>query len=614
MAQARSRFLSTLDQRLIVLDGGMGSLLQGRVAPPRGCVEELNLSHPDVVLDSHLRYIGAGARLIETNTFGASRHKLRQAGLSDKVAEINGAAVKLAREARDISGKDVFIGGSMGPTWLAYDPQDEESEERVRALFREQAAALDARGVDVFILETFLSLWEIRVAIEAVRQVSALPLIASMTFPGDAWEEREDKSWPEQAARRLIELGADVVGTNCSLGPSDLLTALEGMARAGPTPLLAAPNTGVPRYMGGTFVYPDSSPEYFAWFAREAARRGARIIGGCCGSTPEHIQAIAEALENVRPEELRLSAPVAPPAAAPERSAARPASSGVAARFAAGEFVVSMQIDPPRGTDTESVLSAVVSFAGHDRVHAIDINSNPLAHLHMDSLWMAIRCQREGIETIPHVTPRDASLMGLTSNLLGAWSEGIQNVLVISGDPSQHGDRPGSTDVYQTDSVGLVQVIRELNEGRDVAGNVVGHPPNFFIGVAVNPTEPDLDREVERFHRKIENGARFAMTQVFFDWEDWDRFCARLGGPPPIPVMVAVWPLTSHRLALRIHNEVPGILVPDRVLELLEKAGPRARQEGFAMARDFLAEARRRAQGAYVIAPFKNPASALELL
>jgi methionine synthase / methylenetetrahydrofolate reductase (NADH) len=610
----RSPFLAALDERILVLDGGMGSLLQSRLPAPKACVEELCLSHPDLVLDCHLQYIEAGARVIETNTFGASRHKLKAFGLEDRVADINGAAVKLARKAREISGKEVFIGGSMGPTWLSYDPQEEESEEQVRALFREQAAALDARGIDFFILETFLSLWEIRAAIEAVRQVSQLPIVASMTFPGDAWEEREDKSWPEQAARRLMEVGADVVGSNCSLGPADLITVLDGMARVPNARLFAAPNTGVPRYAGGQFVYPDSSPEYFAWFAREAARRGARVIGGCCGSTPEHIHAIAEALRDISPGQIQASAPaaVAPPAV--ERARERIQTSQLASRLAAGEFVVSMQIDPPRGTDSESVLSAVASFGSSGLVHCVDINSNPLAHLHMDSLWMAIRCQRAGLETIPHITPRDASLMGLTSTLLGAWSEGIRNLLVITGDPSQHGDRPGETDVYQTDSVGLVKVLRELNEGRDVAGNAVGAPPNFFLGVAVNPTEPDLDREVQRFHKKIEHGARFAMTQVFFDWEDWDRFVARFGGPIPIPVLTAVWPLTSHRLALRIHHEVPGILVPGRVLSQLEKAGPRAREEGFAIAREFLAESRRRAAGVYIIAPFKNPITALELL
>jgi homocysteine S-methyltransferase len=322
---------------------------------------------------------------------------------------------------------------------------------------------------------------------------------------------------------------------------------------------------------------------------------------------------VAEALEGITPERVR-TAPESITATLPsEIGASAPKTSRVATRLARGEFVVSIQLDPPKGTDMEAVVEAVRTFRDSGLVDAVDINSNPMAHLHLDSLWMALQCQREGMETIPHVTPRDASLMGLCGNLLGAWALGIQNVLVITGDPSQRGDRPGSTDVYQTDSVGLVKVIRDLNDGRDLAGNPLGNPPNFLIGVAVNPNEPDLDREVERFRRKVENGADFAMTQVFFDWNCWDRFLARLGGRLPIPVLVAVWPLTSHKLALRIHHEVPGIIVPDRVLNLLEKAGPRARAEGFAIAREMLSEARRRAQGVYVIAPFKSAASALEL-
>jgi homocysteine S-methyltransferase len=608
-----SRLLRLLEDQVLVGDGAMGTLLHARLEPPRGAVEELALSHPDAVLDVHLQYIEAGARIIETNTFGATAHKLRRYGLEDKVSEINGAAVKLARKAREISGKDVFIAGSVGPTAVSYDPTDSESEEAVRTLFREQIRALDARGVDLFILETFVSLWEIRIALEEVRAASSLPVVASMTFPGDAWEEKEDTGWPEKAARRLFDLGADVIGSNCSVGPEDLLTVLDGMAAVPGARLFAAPNTGVPRYVGGRFLYPNSSPEYFAWFAREAARRGARIIGGCCGSTPEHIRAVAQAMQDIAPEQIRR----APAVTAPPPSEARPERakpSGIAARFAAGEFVVSMQLDPPKGTDPEAIIAAARTFRQSGQVHTVDINSNPLAHVHMDSLWMSLLCEREGIETIPHVTPRDASLMGLTGNLLGAWALGIKNVLVITGDPSQQGDHAGSTDVYQTDSVGLVKVIHELNEGRDVSGNPVGTPPNFFVGVAVNPNEPDLDREIERFRRKIENGANFAMTQVFFEWGAWERFLDRYGEPLPIPVMVAIWPLTSHRLALRVHHEVPGIVVPDNVLSLLERAGPRARTEGFALARELLAEARRRAQGAYVIAPFKNPITALELL
>jgi len=609
-----SLFLQALEEHLLVGDGGMGSLLQLQITPPRGSVEEVCLSHADVVLDIHLKYIEAGARVIETNTFGANRHKLRAFGLQDQVAEINSAGVKLARKAREISGKDVFIGGSIGPTSLPYDPGDSESEEAVRALFREQAQALDARGIDFFILETFVSLWEIRIALEQVREVSALPVVASMTFPGDAWEEKEDVSWPEKAARRLAGLGADVVGSNCSLGPEDLVTVLEGMARVPEVKLFAAPNTGVPRYVGGRFVYPRSSPEYFGWFAREAARRGVRLIGGCCGSAPEHIRAVADALRDITLERVR-HAPETVVASLPsEQKSERAKPSGIAERFARGNFVISMQLDPPKGTDAEAIVAAARTFQESGLVHAVDINSNPMAHLHMDSLWMALLCEREGIETIPHITPRDASLMGLAGNLLGAWSQGVRNVLVITGDPSQHGDRPGSTDVYQTDSVGLVKVITELNSGKDAAGSPVGTPPNFLIGVAVNPNEPDLDREVERFRRKIDNGAHFAMTQVFFEWESWDRFLARYGEPLPIPVMVAIWPLTSHRLALRVHHEVPGIIVPESVLSLLEKAGARAREEGFALAKDLLAEARRRAEGVYVIAPFKSPITALELL
>ncbi|MGH9367690.1 MAG: bifunctional homocysteine S-methyltransferase/methylenetetrahydrofolate reductase [Thermoanaerobaculia bacterium] len=609
-----SRFLRLLEEAILVCDGAMGSYLLTKVSPPRGCVEETCLSHPDAVVETHLAYIEAGARVIETNSFGANRHKLKALGLQEQVAQINSAAVKLARQAREVSGRDVLVAGSIGPAASGYDPTDAESEEHVRSLFREQARALDARGIDLFILETFPSLWEIRAAIEAVREVSQLLVVASMTFPGDAWEDTEDTGWIEKAARRLEALGADLIGTNCSLGPRDLLTALDGFAAASDLPLFAAPNTGVPSYVAGRFVYPESSPEYFAWFAREAARRGARLIGGCCGSTPEHIRAVAEALKDVTPERVR-TAPetiTAPPPGEIRRAA--PKTSGVARRLAAGEFVVSMQIDPPKGTALEAAVEAVRTFRDSGRVHAVDINSNPMAHLHLDSLWMALECEREGMETIPHITPRDASLMGLCGSLLGAWALGIRNVLVITGDPSQRGDRPGSTDVYQTDSVGLVRVIRDLNEGRDLDGNPVGDPPNFLIGVAVNPNEPDLDREVERFRRKVENGADFAMTQVFFDWECWERFLERLGGPCPIPVLVAVWPLTSHQLALRIHHEVPGIVVPERVLTLLEKAGSRARQEGFALAREILAESRRRAQGIYVIAPFKNPISALELL
>lgn len=609
-----SRFHDFLQRGLLIADGGMGSLLHAETGNPKGCLEELNRTHPDVVLGVHLRYVRAGARLIETNTFGATRHKLGAFGLADEVARLNGAAVKIAREAREVSGEDLLVAGSIGPSWHPFDPADPESEETIRALFREQAAVLDGRGVDLFVLETFGSVWEISRAVEAVREVSALPIVASVTFPSEQWEEREPGPAPARVAAQLAALGVDAVGSNCSNGPDDLLTVLDGLrAGAGGVPVFVAPNTGVPRIHEGRFIYPDGSPDYFRWFAREAARRGARIIGGCCGTTPSHIEAMAAAVAGLAPAEIGAGAVevAPPPPAAPARDATE--TSGLARKLAEGRFVVSLQLDPPKGTNPASLLEAVESFRASGVVDAVDVNSNPMAHLHMDSLWMSVLCERAGMETIPHITARDASLMGIEGQLLGAWALGIRNLLVITGDPSQSGDLPGKTDVYQTDSIGLVREIRDLNEGRDVAGNAVGEPPNFFLGVAVNPTEPDIEREVERFRRKVEGGARFAMTQVFFDWKDWDRFLELWGGPLPIPVLAAIWPLTSHRLALRLHNEVPGIVIPPWLLDRLEKAGGNARREGFAVARDLLAEARRRVAGVYVIAPFKTPVSALEL-
>jgi homocysteine S-methyltransferase len=290
-------------------------------------------------------------------------------------------------------------------------------------------------------------------------------------------------------------------------------------------------------------------------------------------------------------------------------------SSGLARKLAGKQFVNVVQLDPPKGSNAELVLQAVERFLEVGGVDAVDLNSNPMARLHMDSLWMAAEVERMGMETIPHITPRDASLMGLEANLLGAWRAGIKNVLAVTGDPSQIGDRAGAHDVYQTDGVGLVEILTQLNEGTDWAGNAIGDPPSFTVGVAVNPNAEDLDREVERYLRKIENGAHFAMTQVFFEWSCWERFLDKIGGASPIPVLIAVWPLTSYRLALRLHNEVPGIVVPKAVQDRLEQAGQGARTEGFALAREIYEESKKRKEGGvYVIAPFKNPSAALEVL
>lgn len=608
-------FLEKLESGWIVGDGGTGTMIVQK-HPKLHCIESANLEHPETVVDVHLAFIAAGAQIIETNTFGANRFRLEKRDLAEKMHAINSRGVKLAREAREISGKDVYIAGSIGPTGLHLDPLHRDNAERKVLLeaFREQAEALDDRGVDLFVVETFASVYECCVAIDAVRQISSQPIIASLTFP-DEWSPSMG-GIHQQLLGALASSEVDVIGLNCSMGPAMIVDILESVQSLRPKPISVQPNVGVPVARDKAMSYPSPNPEYFAKFARSAIALGAKVIGGCCGTRPEHIEAISKVVRDHDPASVRpavsVSAPVAPQEPLP------PAPGGglspLAQKLADGRFINCIQLDPPKGTNTELCVSAVQRFLEAGNVDAVDVNSNPMARLHMDSLWMSHEIERMGMETVPHITPRDASLMGLEGALLGAWRAGIRNVLVITGDPSQLGGHPGAHDVYQTDGVGLVKVIKELNEGFDCVGNKVGEPPSFCIGVAVNPNAEDIDREIDRFKQKVDNGADFAMTQVFFEWGCWERFLDRFGGKLPIPALVAVWPLTSYRLAVRLHNEVPGIIVPDAYQRELEAAGKGARRVGFDRARKLYGESKDRAAGVYVIAPFKNPAAALEIL
>ncbi len=611
-----SRFLDSLRDRVLVADGAMGSMIHLHAEPGFSLPDEVNTRQPDCVLGVHLRYLRAGARLIETNSFGSNRAKLERIGKADQVISLNQRAVKLAREAREIAGIDAFIGGAVGPSGLRIRPSA-ELERRLLDLFMEQARALDERGIDVFMLETFMSRWELEVAIAAVRGVSGLPIVAQMTLPAsDEWSDHDEGAIDEDTLAILegiAGLPADVIGLNCTLGPGQMLPALERLAASAPGRLISVqPNSGLPQRADGRFVYPDTGSGWYARFARLAVEMGARLVGGCCGTTPEQIQAMADAIGVSTPHVVTVTAP--PAARSPLPSAQTEATaSGLARRLAAGEFVISVQVDPPKGTRPDMVLEAVQTFRESGQVHVVDVNSNPMARLHMDALWLSALIEAQGMETIAHYTPRDASMMGIEGNLLGAWNYGLRNLLVITGDPSVHNGEPGQHDVYQTDSIGMVRTLNQLNQGQDCFGHTVGGAPDFFLGVAVNPNHEDLDQEVARFRQKIDAGARFAMTQVFFEWSCWERFLDRLGGTCPIPVLIAVWPLTSLALAVRLHHEVPGIVVPPDVLARLDRAGPHARREGFALGREMLAEARHRAQGAYIIAPFKKPTAALEL-
>jgi homocysteine S-methyltransferase len=578
----------------------MGSLLTAAV-PRLRAPEEANLRAPDTVVSLHVSFINAGADLIETNTFGANRRKLGSLYLEDEVERINSAGVKLARDAREITGKDVFIGGAMGPLGEVASP------EKRRELFAEQATVLEDRGADLFLLETFFDLDELADAIAAVRSVSSLPVVALMTFDEDA--ETLAGVTAEQAATRLGELHVAAIGANHGAGLLAALTALERMK--GPDlPLAALPNIGLASLLGGKVVYPHATPEYFAEFAAHARDLGARLIGGCCGTTPTEIAAIRAAIDAGRTVRTRLDADVREVAVAlgEEQRETR-----LAQAFREGEFVVSIELDPPLGGSARGLLEVATELERSGLIQFVDINERT-SRAGINALVISAAVERAtSLETIPHVTTRDARVFGLESQLLGAHSEGVRNVLAITGDPPEVGDYPGSQGVYEIDSIGLTRLITGMNRGEDFNGRPIDAPTSFFVGVAVNHNADDVEQEVARFKAKLAAGARFAMTQVAYDLDALDRFAEAAGGWE-VPVLVGVFPLTSFRLALRLHNEVPGIVVPQSLQDALEIAGAGAAEVGMAHARELIAAARDRFDGVYVSAPFRRPLSVLELL
>jgi methionine synthase / methylenetetrahydrofolate reductase(NADPH) len=587
----------------LVADGGMGVLVSS-AAPRVRIPEEANLRAPETVVKLHVGFIQAGADVIETNTFGANRRKLAANYLEDELHAINSTGVKLAREAREISGRDVFIAGSIGP--LGEPGIDPDLR---RELFAEQAAALEGRGVDLFAVETFFELDELESALEAVRGVSSLPVLAMLTF--DAGAETLSGLSAARAAERLNELGVAAIGANHGAGIQAALAALSEMNGNG-LPLAAMPNIGLASFAGNRIIYPHASPEYFAEFAAHARNLGARVIGGCCGTTPTEIAAIASAVK----EEREPSAPLVfaereVQVTVPEQRE----ETRLAGAFREHEWVVSVQIDPPLGGSYAGMIDVAHALKQSGNAGFVDINDNATARAAASALMLAVEIERSAaVETIPHLTTRDATIMGLESQLLGAHACGIRNVLSVTGDPPEVGDYPGSRGVYEIDSIGLTHLMARLNRGEDYNGRAIDAATSFHIGVAVNPAADDLELELERFQRKIEAGAHFAMTQVLFDLEYMDRFVERLGGQWPIPVLVGIFPVWSHQLSLRLHNEVPGIVVPQPVLDALRDAGPGAAEVGMEIGRELLEGSRSRAQGVYVVAPFRRPLGILELL
>jgi methionine synthase / methylenetetrahydrofolate reductase(NADPH) len=585
----------------IVADGGMGSLITAAV-PRLRTPEEANLRAPEAVVSLHVGFINAGAELIETNSFGANRRKLAHHFLEDELERINSTAVKLARDAREIAGRDVFIAGSIGPL-------GESATSRIRRdLYSEQASVLEGRGADLFMVETFYDLEELVDAIEAVRSVSSLPIVALMTF--DEGAETLAGVHAREAAERLRTLDVAAIGANHGSGLLAALEALEQMGSDG-IPLAALPNIGLASLSGGRVIYPHATPEYFAEFAAHARNLGARVIGGCCGTTPTEIAAIHAAVEEARQPRAPLEFTERELA---EALGEEQRETALARALRDGEFVVSVQLDPPLGGSARGLLE-VSDALREGGIKFVDVNDNATARAGMSSLMVAARIEREtGLESIPHLTTRDWTVLGLESMLLGAHAEGVRNVLAITGDPPEVGDYPGSRGVYEIDAIGLTQLIGRLNRGEDYNGRPIDAPTSFFTGVAVNPTADDLEEEAERFRRKIDAGARYALTQILFDLDVLDRFAELLGGSWPVPVLAGVFPLTSHRLALRLHNEVPGIVVPQELQDTLAEAGSGAAAIGFERAKRLVGDARDRCAGVYIVAPYKRPTRVLELL
>jgi methionine synthase / methylenetetrahydrofolate reductase(NADPH) len=604
-------FNALLKDSILIADGAMGSLLHESVGAQR-CFDELNSTEPEAVFRVHQAYIDAGAQIIETNTFGANRFKLAPLGLGDEVQKLNSRGVKIAREARESASREVLIAGSIGPLGLGVQSRHPEPSE-IQGIFHEQALALEERGVDLFCLETFSYIEELLLAIDAIRSFSGLPIIAELTYAEEGTIYGDIS--PAAAAELLKNKNVQVIGANCTLGPQSLLPILGELAKVGDIRVSGMPNAGFPKREGDRIVYPKSSPEYFALFAREAAALGVSILGGCCGTTPAHIRAMAEAVKSLRPAKLGVAGHAVQIASKPAPIQERTPESKFWKKLQAKEFTVCVEIDPPKGVSLDRIYEQVDKIMASGKADAIDINSGAMARVGMDALVVAGALEARGVETVPHLTTRDFNIIGLQAMLLGAWTVGgVRNVLGITGDPPSVGDYPETSGVYEVDSVGLVKILHRLNQGTDWAGKTLGGATNFTIGVAVNPVADDLDNEIERFYAKVEAGAHFAMTQPLFDPEHWYAFVKKLGGPPPIPVLIGVWPLNSYKQALRLNNEVPGIMIPQPVLQSMEKAGAAARDKGFDVARQMLSWARTELAGAYLIPPFKRYEEILEIL
>jgi methionine synthase / methylenetetrahydrofolate reductase (NADH) len=605
-------FLSRLKQSPVLCDGAMGTLLYAKGIFINRSYDELNLSQPDLIRGIHHDYLQAGAEIVETNTFGANSFRLARHSLADKGRDINLAGARLAREAA--KSFDVWVAGSVGPLGTRIEPLGKTSYNEAREAFREQIEALVAGGVDLLILETFGYLEELHQAMLAAKDVAAkLPLVAQVTIDEDG--NCLDGSDPATFVPKLEEWGADVIGCNCSVGPVAMLDAMERVRAATSLPLAAQPNAGIPRSVDGRNIYL-CSPEYMASYARKFVAAGVRLVGGCCGTTPEHIRAMKSAL---RVGEAKGKTATAKVTASQSPTPAIPAlplkeRSLLGAKLGAGEFVTMVEIVPPKGTDIRKELEGA-RFVKSVGVDAVNIPDSPRASARMSNQALSLLIQREvGIDAVLHYTCRDRNVLGIQSDLLGAAAVGIKNLICITGDPPKMGNYPDATAVFDVDAIGLVNIVHNLNCGLDIGGNPIGIGTSFVIGVGANPGLTDLDEEIRRFEYKVAAGAEYVVTQPVFDLRLLENFLRRIEHCR-IPVLAGIWPLVSVRNAEFMKNEL-RVSVPDAILERMARpqTPEAARAEGVAIAREMLLALRHTVQGAQISAPLGRYTSAVDVL
>jgi methionine synthase / methylenetetrahydrofolate reductase(NADPH) len=600
-----SNLLERLSSEVLLADGAMGTMLHSHGIGFDKCFDELNLSNPGAVAEVHRAYIEAGAQLILTNTFGSNRFKLGKHGLEKQVGEINRMGVELARRTVAASYKDVLVAGDIGPLGVRIAPFGRVQPEQARAAFAEQAAALAEAGADLIVLETMSDLVEILEGVRAAKQVCSLPVVASVTFTRDDRTLLGDD--PQKIARELHNGGADVIGVNCSGGPAQLLRILRMMRQAVPEARLwVKPNAGWPEQVGGRIMYP-ADPEYFGEYAVAFRAEGAKIVGGCCGTTPQHIAAMRRALDTTPVEEVSAIAVAAEEESA-EATAEQPTQ--FAQKLSTGKFPICVEMDPPRGLSTHKLIAgaSLLAEAGADVINVAD---SPMARMRM-SAWAVcdVVQRRVNVETTLHFPTRGRNLLRVQGDLLAAYALGIRNVFVIMGDPTAIGDYPEAMDNYDLVPSGLIKLIKQgFNAGIDHSGTSIGQPTNFFVGAALNLCPPEPEQEIKNMQRKLRAGADFFITQPIYRAEDGPSFLARYearAGKLPAPVVVGILPLVSLKHASFLHHEVPGISIPESTLRRLEQAGDQAAQEGVRIAVELIQQVRSWAQGVYIMPQFSR--------